>query len=90
MSNGKGILDEEKAPAGTCGEKCEVWSRCCGYFRPVSAWNKGKKEEFKERKTFKVGNKIFSSKKIDSGYDPQTGIEFNTTETELIGECAKC
>lgn len=37
-----------------CNEKCEVYSRVCGYFRPVANWNKGKKEEFKERKTFKV------------------------------------
>lgn len=37
-----------------CGEKCEVFSRVCGYFRPVANWNKGKKEEFKERKTFKI------------------------------------
>ena len=37
-----------------CGAKCEVYSRVCGYFRPVSNWNKGKKEEFKERKNFHV------------------------------------
>ncbi len=37
-----------------CGEKCEVFSRVCGYFRPVANWNKGKKEEFRERKHFKV------------------------------------
>ena len=37
-----------------CNEKCEVYSRVCGYFRPVSNWNKGKKEEFKERKTFRI------------------------------------
>ena len=37
-----------------CGEKTEVYSRCCGYFRPVSNWNKGKKEEFKDRKIFHV------------------------------------
>ena len=37
-----------------CNEKCEVYSRVCGYFRPVANWNKGKKEEFKDRKTFKV------------------------------------
>ncbi len=37
-----------------CGEKTEVYSRVCGYFRPVSNWNKGKKEEFKERRTFDV------------------------------------
>lgn len=37
-----------------CEEKCEVYSRVCGYFRPVSNWNHGKKEEFKDRKTFKT------------------------------------
>ena len=37
-----------------CGEPCEVWSRVCGYFRPVSSWNKGKKQEFNERKPFIV------------------------------------
>lgn len=37
-----------------CGEKTEVYSRVCGYFRPVSNWNKGKKEEFRDREKFKV------------------------------------
>lgn len=37
-----------------CGAICEVFSRCCGYFRPVANWNKGKQEEFKERKAFEV------------------------------------
>ena len=37
-----------------CKEKCEVYSRVTGYFRPISNWNKGKQEEFKERKTYKV------------------------------------
>ncbi len=36
-----------------CNAKCEVYSRVCGYFRPVSNWNKGKREEFKERKVFR-------------------------------------
>ena len=39
---------------GKCSAKCEVYSRVCGYFRPVSNWNRGKQEEFRERKTFKV------------------------------------
>ena len=40
-----------------CEEKCEVYSRVCGYFRPVSNWNHGKKEEFKDRKEFNVSKK---------------------------------
>ena len=34
--------------------KTEVFSRVTGFFRPVQDWNRGKKEEFKDRKTFKV------------------------------------
>ena len=30
----------------------EVYSRVVGYIRPVSGWNKGKIEEFKQRKEF--------------------------------------
>lgn len=37
-----------------CGRKCEVYSRVCGYHRPVRAWNKGKREEFKQRRLFDV------------------------------------
>ena len=37
-----------------CGERCEVYSRVTGYFRPVANWNKGKQEEFRDRKTFRV------------------------------------
>ena len=35
-----------------CGRKCEVYSRVVGYYRPVERWNKGKQQEFKERKVF--------------------------------------
>jgi anaerobic ribonucleoside-triphosphate reductase len=29
---------------------CEIWSRPCGYFRPINQYNPGKVEEFWERK----------------------------------------
>lgn len=35
-----------------CNERCEVFSRVVGYFRPVRNWNEGKAEEFKHRKEF--------------------------------------
>ncbi len=35
-----------------CGLKTEVFSRVCGYFRPVRHWNRGKKSEFKDRKEY--------------------------------------
>lgn len=37
-----------------CGAKCEVYSRVTGYFRPVANWNKGKQQEFKDRKPYNV------------------------------------
>ena len=37
-----------------CQEKTEVYSRVVGYFRPVQQWNKGKREEFKQRTEFKL------------------------------------
>ena len=37
-----------------CGRKCEVYSRCVGYLRPISQWNPGKKQEFKDRTVYKM------------------------------------
>lgn len=48
-----------------CKMKCEVYSRVTGYMRPVSAWNKGKKEEFKDRKTYKVKN-VYQKENLSS------------------------
>ena len=35
-------------------QRCEIYSRVVGYMSPVSHWNNGKKEEFKDRKTYKI------------------------------------
>ena len=43
--------------ASKCGEACEVYSRVTGYFRPISAWNRGKAEEARDRVMFKVPGK---------------------------------
>jgi len=34
-------------------QKCEVFSRVCGYIRPVQQWHKGKVEEYEDRINFK-------------------------------------
>lgn len=39
------LKDEERQP-------CEQWTRVMGYFRPVENYNKGKKQEFADRKYF--------------------------------------
>jgi len=33
---------------------CEVYSRIVGYLRPVQDWNKGKQQEFAERRMYVV------------------------------------
>jgi len=43
--------------ATKCEGKTEVYSRVCGFFRPVQQWNRGKKEEFKDRSEYVVTNK---------------------------------
>ena len=49
-----GYVKGEHFTCPDCGEECEVYSRIVGYIRPVSQWNKGKKAEFKNRKTFNM------------------------------------
>jgi ribonucleoside-triphosphate reductase len=39
-------------PTTRCQARTEVYSRVCGFFRPVQQWNKGKQQEFSERSTF--------------------------------------
>lgn len=48
-----------------CDEKCEVYSRVVGYYRPVSNWNAGKQEEFKHRKEFNADVSLKSEFKIN-------------------------
>jgi hypothetical protein len=44
--------DEQKQP-GVCGQPCEVYSRVCGYLRPVKQWNVGKRSEYRQRREFR-------------------------------------
>jgi len=42
----------EKDPVLRNFQKAEVYSRVVGYIRPVTQWNQGKQEEFKDRREF--------------------------------------
>lgn len=45
-------------------KKCEteVFSRVTGFFRPVQDWNKGKQEEFGDRKKLDIGQETKNKK----------------------------
>jgi len=47
-----------ECPKCTIKQPCEVYSRVVGYLRPVGQWNKGKQQEFKERKEFKLAKSV--------------------------------
>jgi len=44
----------QKNPVLRNFQETEVYSRVVGYIRPVKQWNKGKREEFDDRKEFKI------------------------------------
>lgn len=49
-----GYLSGEHSKCPKCGLESEIYSRVVGYLRPVKQWNRGKKQEFKSRKTFRT------------------------------------
>ena len=49
-----GFVEGEHFNCPKCGEDCSIYSRVVGYYRPVQRWNKGKKEEFKDRNYFEI------------------------------------
>ena len=51
-----GYISGEEWKCPICGKPTEVYSRITGYYRPVKNWNIGKTEEFRERKTYDIGN----------------------------------
>lgn len=40
------LAESERTP-------CEIWSRCMGYHRPISFWNRGKQQEHRDRRYFR-------------------------------------
>jgi ribonucleoside-triphosphate reductase (formate) len=47
---------EEKKENNENRTRCQVFTRCVGYLRPVDSMNEGKQAEVKDRKLFDVKN----------------------------------
>ena len=45
---------EEKKEKKLERQRCEVFSRVCGYMRPIDSWNDAKKSEYYDRVVFNV------------------------------------
>ncbi|MDR1074456.1 MAG: anaerobic ribonucleoside-triphosphate reductase [Treponema sp.] len=52
----KDLQEAREELANVQGGPAEVYSRIVGYYRSVRNWNKGKKEEYGERKLFEVSD----------------------------------
>ncbi len=50
----KQVISDAQAGPREKKVACEVYSRIVGYLRPVADWNRGKQQEFSERKTYGV------------------------------------
>ena len=50
----KQLADLKAKKSEVKGTKCEIYSRVCGYLRPIANWNNGKREEFGMRKFMSV------------------------------------
>ncbi len=42
------------SPKNTQRQECAVYSRVVGWITPTANWNKGKKAEYVDRKTYKM------------------------------------
>ena len=86
-----GYLSGEEDTCPYCGRPTEVYSRITGYYRPLSNWNKGKSQEFLDRKEYVLSNTFNVSRpKEEKGLEKKEtnevkGLMLFTTKT-----CPNC
>ncbi len=82
-----GYLNGEVYKCPHCGKTTEVYSRITGYYRPVQAWNDGKSQEFKERRTYNIDRSTELHPEINIGTDGVRTVNAVTPQVEKE-ECA--
>jgi len=56
-----GYIRGEHFTCPQCGSETEVWSRVTGYLRPVANYNDGKRQEYQDRKKYRIAEEPLSS-----------------------------
>ena len=81
----KEIADVQKELSDVHGTETEVYARIVGYYRAIKNWNKGKAEEFKLRKNFKLedSSEYDIHSYADAGESGQTTF---SPESEMLME----
>ena len=90
-----GYITGEVYTCPICGKNTEVWSRITGYYRPISNWNDGKAQEFKDRKEYRPtdaaiekANSLKEEYNLRGfnliGFEPNTGFEPPIVESPKV------
>jgi len=72
------MTENQKQPK-VCGEPCEVYSRVCGYIRPVQQWNPGKKAEYVKRRVYRQLEQEVASTERDENINASINRRFEGT-----------
>lgn len=88
-----GYIVGEEYTCPKCGNVTEVYSRITGYYRPISNWNVGKTEEFKNRVEYNT-SKSNLKRKIDNACECNSNKNNELELKELLlfttTTCPKC
>lgn len=79
-----GYIDGEQFECERCGSETEVYSRITGYYRPVQNWNRGKTEEYSQRREY-----VVDGQGLDVGEFEQLAVE-KRPQLFVTETCPKC
>ncbi|MBR2335034.1 MAG: ribonucleoside triphosphate reductase [Clostridia bacterium] len=82
-----GYINGEHYTCPECGKTTEVYSRITGYYRPVQAWNDGKSQEFKDRRTYNIDRSNELHPEINVGCCGVRTVSMMAAPIEEVCEC---
>lgn len=88
-----GYLTGEVYTCPICGKKTEVWSRITGYYRPISNWNDGKAQEFKDRVEYLPNDStVLKAKEVEEEIVKEEKVDYKPESLTIFVQdhCPKC
>lgn len=82
-----GYIAGEEYTCPICGKNTEVYSRITGYYRPVQAWNDGKSQEFKDRRTYNIDRSNQLHPEIDVNCAGASTAKVGSVTTDTCEPC---
>ncbi|MCL2472305.1 MAG: hypothetical protein FWF26_01385 [Treponema sp.] len=86
----KDLAAAREALTSVEGTPAEVYSRIVGYYRSVRNWNLGKREEYNERRLYRIGNEGKSSASPSPLYSTETHPGELHLELFVRSSCPGC